>query len=215
MTFLKRIVVGAALLLGYAQIASPTPAGYVVTFKEVGNDVVATGSGPIDLTGLSPLGYPGFATQALLAPADILLATGPTELTPIDLYTTENVHLIRQFGNGRAVHPADSGSGDIVGMSMQDFFPIFQVPAGYVSGNLLSDTSTYANQTFGSLGLTPGTYVYDWGTGNQSFTLMIGASAAPGPPPSPVPEPASAALLGVALAGLLLAGTMRRIQNGA
>jgi hypothetical protein len=139
-----------------------------------------------------------------------MLATGPTEYTPIDLYNGA-VYSIPEFGSGRAVHLADSGSGDMVGISIQDYFPIFQVPAGYVSGNLLSDTSTYANQTFASLGLTPGTYVYDWGTGNQSFTLIIGASAGP----SPVPEPASAALLGVALAGLLLAGTMRRIQNGA
>jgi hypothetical protein len=220
MTFLKRIVVGTALLLGYGQIASPAQAGYVVTFKEVGNDVVATGSGPIDLTGLSPLGSPGFAAQGVLAPASMILATGPTEFTPVDLYTSANVDAFQQFGTGLAAYPADSGSGDIVGITEAILYPtggaaIFQVPAGYVSGNLLSDTSTYANQTFGSLGLTPGTYVWSWGTGNQSFTLIIGASAAPGPPPSPVPEPASAALLGVALAGLLLAGTMRRIQNGA
>lgn len=214
MTFLKRIVVGTALLLGHGQIASP--AGYVVTFREVGNDVVATGSGPIDLTGLSPLGYPGFAAQGIVIPASMILATGPAEETPVDLYVINNKEGLQQFGSGLSVHYADSGSGDIVGITEAiNGGVIFQVPAGYVSGNPLSDTSTYANQTVGSLGLTPGTHFWNWGPGNQSVTLVIGASAAPGPPPSPVPEPASAALLGVALAGLLLAGKMRRIQNGA
>src|SRR3954464_1574763 len=55
MTFVKRIAgaaaVGATLLLG--PITSSAQAGYVVTLAEVGSDVVATGSGPIDLTGLT------------------------------------------------------------------------------------------------------------------------------------------------------------------
>ena len=35
---------------------SPAQARYVVTLQEVGPNVVATGSGTIDLTGLTPLG---------------------------------------------------------------------------------------------------------------------------------------------------------------
>jgi hypothetical protein len=46
------------------------------------------------------------------------------------------------------------------------------VPTGY-SGTLLSDSATYSGQTFASLGVTPGTYVWTWGTGvNQNFTLI-------------------------------------------
>ena len=81
------------------------------------------------------------------------------------------------------------------------------MPVGYVSGSALSDTSTYDNETLSTLGVTPGTYEWAWGTGpDQNFTLVLGA---------PVPEPASALLLGAALAGLLLASTIRSIQHAA
>jgi hypothetical protein len=54
------------------------------------------------------------------------------------------------------------------------------VPPGYVSGNALSDTSTYNGATFARLGVTPGTYVWAWGAGaNQNFTLQIGAARVP------------------------------------
>ena len=56
---------------------------------------------------------------------------------------------------------------------------------------------TFNNATFASLGVTPGTYVWTWGTGleNQNFTLVIGGAG--------VPDGGSTiSLLGCALLGL-------------
>jgi hypothetical protein len=52
--------------------------------------------------------------------------------------------------------------------------------------------------------LTPGTYVYTWGTGAHadSFTVQIGPTAAP--------EPASLTLLGIGVASLAGYGWRRR-----
>jgi hypothetical protein len=66
-----------------------------------------------------------------------------------------------------------------------------------VSGNALSSSATWNNATFASLGMTPGTYVWRWGTGleNQNFTLVIGKAG--------VPDGGSTvSLLGFALLGL-------------
>jgi hypothetical protein len=53
---------GAAMLIGCGLSAPPAQAGYVVTLTQEGTDVVATGMGPIDLTGLSFLGASGSIT---------------------------------------------------------------------------------------------------------------------------------------------------------
>ena len=78
------------------------------------------------------------------------------------------------FGSGD-VFFASSGSGDLVGIFGSAGEII--VPLGYVSGAALSDSMTFDNATFASLGLTPGTYEWTWGTGtglaNQNFTLII------------------------------------------
>jgi hypothetical protein len=76
------------------------------------------------------------------------------------------------------------------------------VPSGYHSGDPLMGTSTYDNQTFGSLGATPGTYVWTWGRGADADSVTLDIGAAPA-----VPEPGSLTLLGIALAGL---GVVRR-----
>jgi len=57
------------------------------------------------------------------------------------------------------------------------------IPAGYVSNAPLSTTSTWNGRTFASMGLVPGAYVWTWGSGGtaDSFTLQIGAPAAPVP----------------------------------
>jgi hypothetical protein len=77
--------------------------------------------------------------------------------------------------------------------------PLFLgVPSGYVSDSPLSETSTYLSQTFSSLGVTPGTYKWTWGSGaNQNFTLVV---------ESAVPEPSTWAMLLLGFAGLGYAG---------
>jgi hypothetical protein len=78
-------------------------------------------------------------------------------------------------------------------------FTFLLVPQGYASGAALSDSMTFNNATFASLGVTPGTYVWTWGDGaNQNFTLQIGSVGVPG-----VPDGGSTvSLLGCALLGL-------------
>jgi hypothetical protein len=54
----------------------------------------------------------------------------------------------------------------------------------------------FANQTFASIGLTPGTYTWTWGSGSNadSLTVQIG--------PAAVPEPASVLVVEVGFLGL-------------
>jgi hypothetical protein len=181
MTFVKRVAgpaaLGVATLIGSGLSAPPAQAGYVVTLTQQGSNVVATGSGILDLTGLS-LTITGDTSQAGIFPAGGLINTGPTTATPVDLYTGTTGPT--SFGSGSFL-PASSGSGDPV--NIQGSIDNLVVPAGYVSDSrTLSDTSTYSGQTFASLGVTPGTYEWTWGTGaDQNFTLQIGPAAVPAP----------------------------------
>jgi hypothetical protein len=103
------------------------------------------------------------------------------------------------FGPGGFAVPTGS-TGDFFGV----FATFILLPADYMPGATLSGTSTYAGQTFSSLGVTPGTYVWRWGSGDtaDSLTLQIGAAA--------VPEPASLTSLGIGAVGLLAYGWRRR-----
>jgi hypothetical protein len=62
---------------------------------------------------------------------------------------------------------------------------------------------TFNNETFATIGLTPGTYEWMWGTGpNQNFTLIIGGAGLPD-------GGSTISLLGFGLLGL--AGLRRKL----
>jgi PEP-CTERM motif len=183
-----------AAILALGAFAAPSAqAGYVVTLEEVGSNVVATGSGPLDLTGLN---FKGEAeSDAFVIPLVAAIITGPTIPTNGDYYAP--ISGPASFGSGQAGISADSGSGDGVGVLIGFGLHELIVPHGYVSDSPLSDTSTYDNQTFASLRVTPGVYEWTWGAGaNQNFTLDIGTSA------GAVPEPSTWAMLLIGFAGL-------------
>jgi len=126
-----------------------------------------------------------------------VIITGPHGFGLVDQYT--GFMGPPSFGSGGPFAP-NTGSGDFVGISGGIMFPFLLVPQGYASGAALSDSMTFNNATFASLGVTPGTYVWTWGTGgNQNFTLQIGSVGVPG-----VPDGGSTvSLLGCALLGLV------------
>jgi hypothetical protein len=88
-------------------------------------------------------------------------------------------------------------------------YPLLTVPAGYVSGTALSDSATYSGATFATLGVTPGTYVWTWGTGaNQNFTLKILTAILPATTLTNISTRASVQTgQGVTIAGFIITGT--------
>ena len=82
------------------------------------------------------------------------------------------------FGSGAVAHDASFGSGDATGIN--GTLTRIYVPHGYVSG-ALSDSMTFNGATFATLGVTPGTYTWNWGTGANadSYTLQIGGAGVP------------------------------------
>jgi len=172
--FTPAVLPALTVVIALGFFIRPAQADYIVTLEQVGSDLVATGSGAIDLTGLSFQATVG--TVSGIFPSIGVINTGPTSFPSTDHYSG-TITGPTNFGIG-GFNNASSGSGDLVGIDARD--DVLTVPQGYVSGSPLSDSSTYPSLTFGSLGVTPGTYVWTWGTGpDQNFTLQIGPATVP------------------------------------
>ncbi len=186
------------MLIGFGPSAPPARATFIVNLQQQGADVVASGSGTLNLTALSFVDT-AIGLSALIRPNSGIVQTGQTTDNG-DVYT--GVTGPTSFGSGD-MNFASSGSGDFVGVEGN----LLVVPQGYNSGNSLSSTSTWASQTFASLGVTPGTYVWTWGSGADadSFTLQVG-------PASATPEPSTLTLASLLSLGLLGYGWRRRKQ---
>lgn len=162
-----------------------------MNITEVGSDVQLEASGTVNLTLLN------FDTPATAAIAGVFPGgTSGGYATTQAGFTSNGVDAYTGISGPTSIGPSvlftqpDSGSGDF--LFVQGITNTLGVPAGYVSFDSISGTSTYNNTTIADLGLTPGTYQWTWGSGPNadSFTLNI------------IPEPASLALLGIGLLAL-------------
>ncbi len=126
------LLAGVTALGAAAGSGGRAEAAFTFTFQQEGADVVATGSGSVDLADVSRTGE------------DVLPASGVSAQNAV---------------------AGVAGSGGLLG-----------VPLAYVSGAALSSSMEFAGQTFASIGVTPGTYTWTWGSGISvdSLTVQIG-----------------------------------------
>ena len=144
-------VIGAAMLIG---LCTPSAqAAFVVDLTQEGSNVVATGSGTINLTDLS-LAVTGFTNSGIRPIHGVIFVGSSLTLASVYFGITGPTN----FGGGGSIS-ASSESGHIAGVAGAGFAPFVVVPAGYVSGTTLSDSITFGGATFDSLGVTPGTYM--------------------------------------------------------
>jgi hypothetical protein len=181
----------------FAVICPSAQGTYIATLDEIGSNVVGTGSGSLDITGLTFDSTKFDAAREIPSFGALLLGT--TVFGFLDAY--KGLSGPTSFGSGSGAY-ASSGTGNLV--AIVGGIPNLDVPQGYVSGTLLGvSTATWNNATFASLGITPGTYVWNWGTGmhTDSYTLQIG----PAGPTNGVPETGSTIALMLGAIGTLAA----------
>jgi hypothetical protein len=176
-------------------VADPARASLILTMVQDPTGVSVAGSGSFDVSALTLL--PGAANaDAGLTPSIPTVLVGALGGVSVDVYSG-GVSGPFSFGAGSLSFPT-LGGGPRLGISRgAEFFLL--VPDAYVSGSALGNAiNTYAGATYASLGVTPGTYVWSWGSGAHADSLTLQIN----PAPAAVPEPASMTLLGMGLAGL-------------
>jgi len=99
---------------------------------------------------------------------------------------------------------ASKGSGQGFGIGGTTHSVVIDVPQGYVSGQTLAGSSTWDNTTISARGLTPGSYTWTWGTGQQADFLTMNIV---------VPEPGTLTFLGIGVAGIAGSTWLRRLRT--
>lgn len=139
---------------------------FSVTITQVGDDVVWSGSGSFNLTELTSDG--ASSTVGGFQAGQAIWAIGPN--VAVDTYSG-TIEFPLEFGSSGVGVTSNTGStfGILPGGSGR----LLYVPSGYVSNTTISGTSTYANNTIAGMGLNPGTYTWNWGSGGNASTLVM------------------------------------------
>lgn len=185
------IMVGAS----FTFLQMSANAAGVINVIDNGTDVVASASGSFNTAALTKTsGITGRALVLGSHPAGGLLTVGGVASSPsVDLDTYEAISGPARFGpNTGGVVFADLATGDTISMfaGLQ-----LNLPAGYVSGTELSGTATWLGKDLATLRMTPGTYMWTWGSGATADSLTLNISV--------IPEPSSAALFLVGVTGAM------------
>lgn len=183
---------GLGLLLAVNAHASQ----YVIDVSQVGNDVVFTGSGSVDLNGLSPIFPTGSNSGGLSAYFAVVSVGSSGAVYSYEGLSGPSSYSFKSMGDVNS--NADTGPNLEVQGEDGDLF----LPTDYISGDPLgTSTSTYDNTTIAGLNLIPGSYEWTWLSGSNSITLNIPSAPEPG---------STVALLALALVPL---GALRRLRS--
>ncbi len=173
----------AWLPLLFAALLSPLGrATAIFTVFESGGNVVAIGSGSLDLTDLTLAGNGPQPTEITSNIAFLVVGLAGT----VNVYSGATGP--SAFGTGGFTSGSGSGAQAGIFGAVGEVY----VASSYVSGTVFSDTATWSSTTLAGLGLAPGSYRYTWGSGPDTDSLTVNV----------VPEPGSFVLLTLGLAGL-------------
>ena len=197
----------SALLAGIASVGLTAEAAYFVDIQQLGDDVVAAGSGSINYQALTSEGFSTVGGPRIQANEARLFLT-PLALSPVQLFS--GISGPDNFGIGAVVTTNLSFSTFNLPVAINGSLGLLALPASYPSGAFLGlNIAVWDSVFFEDLDIVEGTYVWQWGSGEtfDTFTIKIGSGISPPPPDTDpptnnVPEPATLALLGAALLAL-------------
>jgi PEP-CTERM motif len=184
-------ILGCICTIAIALFSSTARAGIIINFAQVGNDVIATGSGTANTAALN-LVFSLPSSQVNLDASSGNFRGGSSGV-PFSVFNS--ITGPGNFGLGTGNFPSSS-SGDYFGLTA--FNNRLFLPGGYVSGTQLSNSTTWNNRTIANLGLAPvgSTFTYTWGSGVDADSLTINITA--------VPEPSSVLCLTLGLSCVAL-----------
>lgn len=176
--FFAKLITLLSIALLSLTAQAVTASGILINVVESGGDVVATASGSINTTGFgSPINVGASSRLIGRFPGNnsdwVRLGGGVSGA--LSAYTTLSISPpSTQFASIMAIN-ATTSTGDTVGIRND----LLELPSSYVSGAVISGSSTWSNKTLVQLGLTAGTYV--WSLPNsQTVTVQIGGSSGGG-----------------------------------
>jgi len=178
----------AALFCGRSANAS-----VIITLDQVDPNVVAKGSGTLDLTDLT---FTGTANTGVgIIPSFGFLGLGEPTTSGGNITINDYIGISgpTEFGTFIVTVASTSSGSQLV----LNGLGTIGVPVGYVFGTPLSAMATWDNTTIVALGVIPGVYTWTWGSGDHADSLTLFAGV-------PIPEPDSALLLTLGAAGLAL-----------
>ena len=193
-------------------VPASSRAAVVLTLQQVGSDVVLSmaAGGSINLDSTTYTRHPFPTTPFTSALRNSVLHNGVI----VHLGSGSSFDLLSAFISGPSLfgtgpYPqlnATSSTGGPFGLITNNSGTVaISVPSGYVLGTALgAASSTFAGQSFASLGITPGTYVWTIGTNPTTDTITLNVRA---------PESASLLVPATAVATLGLVQVRRRSRR--
>lgn len=200
------------VFLGLFLMSMSAKAGLILNIEQVGNDMVASYSGSINLDAVIIEPSSAIFVSGLYSdPNRFGFSVGNSIInTFAPVYEMPNLVPAIGIGTVPYISTADE-TGDPFGFGYVDTpgFNIKQLilPSGYVSGAFIAGSATYTNTDLFSLDFVGGSYTFSFGQNGISETITLNIQS---PALNTVNAPATAAF---AILGLILIGTRRFEQT--